>query len=108
MQTKLNIKKGDRVIVITGKNKGQQGEIIKSLPSAGKVIVAGVNVVRRHTKPSQVNPEGGIKTKELPIHASNVMHIDPKSGKPTKIGYRIENGRKLRFAKKSGELIDRA
>lgn len=108
MQTKLNIKKGDKVIVITGKNKGQQGDVVRSLPSENKVVVYGVNVVRRHTKPSQANPDGGIVTKELPIHASNVMHIDPKSGKPTKIGYKVKDGKKLRFAKKSGELIDRA
>ena len=107
MQNKLNIRKGDKVFITTGRSKGHQGEVLRSMPSTNKVIVAGANIVRRHTKPSQVNPEGGVVSKESPIHASNVMHVDPKSGKPTRIGFKIQDGKKLRFAKKSGELIDK-
>ncbi|WP_341793666.1 MULTISPECIES: 50S ribosomal protein L24 [unclassified Rickettsia] len=102
---KLKVKKGDEVVVITGKYKGKKGKILKVFPEDNKIIVSGVNLVKKHTKPSQVS-EGGIITKELPIHISNVAHIDPKSGESTKIGFKIlEDGSKVRVAKKSGEII---
>jgi large subunit ribosomal protein L24 len=102
---KLKIKKGDKVQVITGKNKGKVGEVMKVFPVANKILVSGVNLVKKHTKPSQTS-EGGIIQKELPIHVSNVSHIDPKTSKITKIGYKtLDDGKKVRFAKKSGEII---
>lgn len=103
--TKLKIKKGDKVKVITGKSKGKVGDVIKVLPSENRVVVSGVNLVKKHTKPTQTS-EGGIVQKELPIHVSNVSHVDPKTGVATKVGYKIlEDGKKVRFAKKSGEII---
>jgi large subunit ribosomal protein L24 len=102
---KLKIKKGDKVQVVTGKNKGKVGDVIKVFPSENRIIVSGVNLAKKHTKPSQTN-EGGIIQKELPIHISNVSHVDPKSNEITKIGYKtLEDGKKVRFAKKSGEII---
>jgi large subunit ribosomal protein L24 len=102
---KLKIKKGDKVQVVTGKNKGKVGDVIKVFPSENRVIVSGVNLAKKHTKPSQTS-EGGIIQKELPIHVSNVSHIDPKTNEITKIGYKtLEDGKKVRFAKKSGEII---
>ena len=102
---KLKIKKGDKVQVITGKNKGKVGDVTKVFPSENKVIVSGVNLAKKHTKPSQTS-EGGIIQKELPIHVSNVSHVDPKTNEITKIGYKtLEDGKKVRFAKKSGEII---
>jgi len=101
------IKKGDMVIVLTGKDKGRKGEVIKAYPEENRVLVAGVNIKARHTKPSQADPQGGIKRNEAPIHVSNVAHVDPTSGKPTRVGFRIDDkGRKVRFAKRSGETID--
>lgn len=105
--TKLKVRKGDAVVVITGKNKGKKGTILKILPKENKAIVSGVNIVRRHTKATQAS-EGGIIAKELPIHISNIAHIDPKTGAGTKIGFSIlEDGTKVRIAKKSGEVIDK-
>jgi large subunit ribosomal protein L24 len=102
---KLKVKKGDEVIVITGKYKGKKGRILKVFPTDNKIIVSGINLVKKHTKPSQTS-EGGIITKELPIHISNVAHIDPKTGKSTKVGFKIlDDGSKVRVAKKSGEII---
>ena len=102
----MKIKKGDKVIVITGKDKGKTGEVTKAMPKEGKVLVSGVNMVKRHTKPSQENA-GGIVSKELPIHVSNVAIVDPTSGKATRIGKKLtQDGRKVRFAKRSGEVID--
>ena len=104
---KLKLKKGDKVIVTTGKDKGKTGEITTVFPKESKVIVAGVNMVKRHTKPSQVSA-GGIVSKEMPIHVSNVALVDPKTGKATRIGYKVEkDGRKVRVAKKSGEVVDK-
>ncbi|MDP3736073.1 MAG: 50S ribosomal protein L24 [Hyphomonadaceae bacterium] len=104
------IKKGDKVIVLTGKDKGRKGEVIKSFPEANRVLVSGINIAARHTKPSQGDPQGGIKRKEAPIHVSNVAHVDPTSGKATRIGFKMEGtgdkARKVRFAKRSGENID--
>jgi len=102
---KLKVKKGDEVIVITGKYKGKKGKILKVFPEKNKVIISGVNLVKKHTKPTQAS-EGGIITKELPIHISNIAHVDPKTGNPTKIAFKfLEDGSKVRIAKKSGEII---
>lgn len=101
----MKIKKGDQVIVITGRDKGKTGDVIKAMPKENKVIVSGINLVKRHTKPSGESA-GGIISKEHPIHVSNVALIDPKSGKATRIGVKVENdGTKVRVAKKSGEVI---
>ena len=104
---KLKIKKGDKVIVITGKDKGKTGEVTKVLVQENKVIVSGVNMVKRHTKPSQESA-GGIISKEMPIQISNVAYVDPKTNKPTRLGIKIDkDGRKVRVAKKSGEVVDK-
>jgi large subunit ribosomal protein L24 len=100
------IKKGDRVVVLAGKDKGRQGEILKVMPKDARVLVRGINMVKRHTRPTQADPQGGIKNKEATLHISNVAYIDPKSGEPTRVGFRVENGKKVRVAKKSGEVID--
>ncbi|MFF2484077.1 50S ribosomal protein L24 [Paenibacillus sp. NPDC058071] len=104
---KLHVKKDDTVIVISGKDKGKKGRVIAAYPRENRVLVEGVNLVKKHARPSQANPQGGILEQEAPIHASNVMHIDPKSGKVTRIGYKVlDNGKKVRIAKRSGEVID--
>ena len=104
---KLKIKKGDNVVVISGRDKGKQGEVLRVFPDEGRLIVQGVHIARRHAKPRMGDP-GGIVEKELTIHVSNVAHLDPQSGKPTRVGYRLlEGGRKVRFARRSGEVIDR-
>lgn len=101
------LKKGDQVIVRTGKDAGKKGEIIRVDRSAERVYVSGVNLVTKHTKPSAANPQGGITKKEAPIHMSNVALADPKTGKPTKVGFKfLTDGTKVRFARKSGEVID--
>ena len=100
------IKKGDRVIVLTGRDKGRQGAVLKVLPKESRVVVEGLNIVHRHTRPTQGDPQGGIKTKEAALHISNVAIVDPKSGGATRIGFRVEDGKKVRFAKKSGEVIN--
>jgi len=100
------IKKGDRVVLLTGKDKGKQGAVLRVLPKDERVVVEGLNMVQRHTRPTQADPQGGIKHKEAPLHVSNVALVDPKSGGPTKVGFRIEGGKKVRFAKKSGEVIN--
>ena len=101
------IKKGDKVVVLTGRDKGKRGEVRSVNPTEGRAIVEGVNLVKRHTKQSQQNPEGGIITKEAPIQLSNIAVADPKDGKPTRVGFKVlEDGRKVRFAKRSGDLID--
>jgi large subunit ribosomal protein L24 len=106
MKTKLKIKKGDNVVVIAGKDKGKSGEVLRVMPSEMRVLVQGVNVVKRHTKQAMGNP-GGIVEKEAPLHVSNVAHLDPKDRKPTRVGFKtLDDGRKVRFAKRSGELID--
>ena len=105
--SKLKIKKGDKVKVITGKSKGKVGDVLKVFPSEKKLIVSGVNLAKKHTKATQTS-EGGIVQKELPIHISNVSHIYPKTNEITKIGYKVlEGGKKVRFAKKSGEIISK-
>src|SRR5690554_6210087 len=94
---KLHVKKDDNVMVITGKDKGKKGRIISASPRENRVIVEGINMVKKHAKPTQQNPQGGILNQEAPIHASNVMLLDPKGGKPTRIGYKVlGNGKKVR------------
>lgn len=104
---KMHVKKGDKVQVISGKDKGKQGVVLQALPKENRVIVEGVNVVKKHAKPSQDNPQGGILNVEASIHASNVLPIDPKSGEPTRVGYEEKDGKKVRIAKKSGEALDK-
>ena len=104
---KLKIKKGDSVVVISGRDKGKRGEVLRVFPTDNRVIVQNVHVARRHTKQQLGNP-GGIVEKEATIHVSNVAHIDPQSGGPTRVGYRLlEDGRKVRVARRSGEVIDK-
>ena len=101
-----NIKKGDKVIVTTGRDKGKKGEVLKIFPKEDRALVAGVNVVKRHQRQTQTQ-QGGIVTKESTIHLSNLAHVDPKSGNASRIGFKtLNDGRKVRFAKKSGEVID--
>ncbi|HTK79907.1 MAG TPA: 50S ribosomal protein L24 [Rhizomicrobium sp.] len=100
------IKKGDRVIVTTGRDKGRKGEVLRVMPKEERALVSGVNIVKRHQKQTQ-RQQGGIVNKEAPIHLSNISHVDPKSGEPTRIGFKVlADGRKVRFARKSGEVID--
>jgi large subunit ribosomal protein L24 len=103
----MHVKKGDKVMVISGKDKGKTGNILAAFPKQSRVLVEGINIVKKHAKPSQENPQGGILSQEAPIHVSNVMPIDPKSGKPTRVGYKEENGKKVRVAKNSGEVLDK-
>ncbi|MBL8839155.1 MAG: 50S ribosomal protein L24 [Alphaproteobacteria bacterium] len=102
----MKIKKGDNVVVIAGRDKGKSGSVLQVNPTEMRVVVQGVNVAKRHTKARPGQP-GGVVEKELPIHVSNVAHIDPKDNKPTRVGYKIVDGRKLRVAARSGEMIDR-
>ena len=99
------IKKGDRVVVLTGKDKGRTGQVTKVLPTENRVLVQGVNMVQRHTRPTQNDPQGGIKNKEAPIHVSNVAIVD-SNGKPTRVGFRVEGDKKVRVAKSTGEVIN--
>ena len=102
----FKVRKGDTVVVLSGRDKGKQGEVLRMLPAKSKAIVQGVNMVKRHTAASQAGP-GGIVEKEAPIHLSNLAHLDPKDRVPTRVGFRtLEDGRKVRYAKKSGEVID--
>ena len=104
---KLKIKKGDKVVIIAGKDKGKTGEVLRVVPKDMRVLVQGVNMVKRHTRPAMGQP-GGIVEKEAAIHVSNVAHIDPQSGKPTRVGYKtLDDGRKVRFARRSGEVLDK-
>ena len=103
----MHVKKGDKVMVISGKDKGKTGVVLEALPKKERVLVEGVNIVKKHTKPNQANPQGGIVSQEAPIHVSNVMLIDPKSGEPTRVSYKVEGDKKVRVAKKSGEVLDK-
>jgi large subunit ribosomal protein L24 len=104
---KMKIKKGDNVVVISGRDKGKSGEVLRVFPTESRVIVQGVHVARRHTRQSMGNP-GGIVDKELTIHVSNIAHLDPASNKPTRVGYKfLDDGRKVRFARRSGEVLDK-
>ena len=103
---KLKIKKGDTVYVLAGDDKGKTGRVLNVLPEQGKAIVEGVNIVSKSTKPNASAPQGGIIKKEAPINLSNLAVVDPKTGKPTRVGFRFdENGKKVRYSKKSGEEI---
>lgn len=106
MQLSYHVKKGDNVVVISGKEKGKTGEIFRVDRKNDRVYIKGLNMIKRHRKPSAANI-GGVEEKEAPIHISNVMHVDPKSGKPTRVGMKLVDGKKVRFAKKSGEVIDK-
>ena len=99
------IKKGDRVVVLAGKDKGRTGSVLRVLPTENRVLVQGVNMVQRHTRPTQADPQGGIKSKEAALHISNVA-IAGADGRPTRVGFRMEGDRKVRFAKRSGEVLD--
>jgi len=100
------IRKGDRVIVTTGRDKGKKGEVLRVMPDEGRVLVSGVNMIKRHTKQT-AREQGGIISKEAALHMSNVAHVDPKTGEATRVGFKnLSDGRKVRFAKKSGEVID--
>jgi len=104
--SKLKIKKGDKVVVIAGRDKGRQGEVIRVMPKESRLLVSGINMVKRHQRQS-AQDAGGIVEKEAPIHVSNVAHIDPQSGDATRVGYRLDDdGRKIRVAKRSGVAID--
>jgi large subunit ribosomal protein L24 len=101
------IRKGDKVFVLSGRSKGKTGEVLEVMPKVMRAIVQGVNTVKRHTKPS-ATATGGIIEREAPVHISNLAHVDPQTGRPSRVGFRIlENGRKVRYAKRSGEIIDR-
>lgn len=102
----MHVKKGDKIQVISGKDKGKQGVILFALPKEDRVIVEGVNIVKKHAKPSQGNPQGGIIEQEAPIHVSNVMPLDPKTNEPTRVGHKVIDSKKVRIAKKSGEELD--
>ena len=100
------IKKGDKVVVLSGKDKGRTGEVTKVIPRDDKVVVSGINVHARHRKPTQANPQGGIERREAPMHMSKVAVADPKTGKPTRVRFEERDGKKVRVAVKSGELIN--
>ena len=104
----LHVKKGDTVVVLSGKDKGQKGKIIEAQPKKGKVVVEGINKVKRHTKPSQKAPQGGILTKEAPLAAAKVMVVCPACKKPARTGKKLVNGKYVRVCKKCGELVDEA
>ena len=98
------IKKGDRVVALAGKDKGKEGVVLRVMPKEERLVVQGLNIVQRHTRPSQMDPQGGIKIKEAPLHVSNVALVDSK-GKPTRVGFRMDGDKKVRFAKTTGEVI---
>lgn len=101
----MNIKQNDNVIILTGKDKGKEGKVLRVLPKENKLIVEGVNVVKRHKKPHFMGQKGGVIEKAMPLDASNVALKDPKTGKPTRIGFEIKDGKKIRIAKRSGEKV---
>lgn len=101
------IKKGDQVLVLSGKSRGTRGEVLAVLPKSEKAVVRGVAIAKRHTKPNRMGNEGGIVDREMPVHLSKLQLVDPKSGKPTRVGFRIlEDGRKVRVAKATGDVIE--
>lgn len=100
----LKIKKGDRVVVLSGKDKGKTGEVVRSMPKDGKVVVSGVNIAVRHRKPTQVNPQGGLERSEAPLHISKVAHV--VDGKPTRVRFEERDGKKVRVAVKTGDVIN--
>ena len=102
----MHVKTGDKVKGITGKDKGKEGVILKTFPKKDRVIVEGINIVKKHRKASQTNPTGGILEEAAPIHVSNIMLIDAKTGEPTRVGSKVVDGKKVRVSKKTGEIID--
>ena len=103
----MNVKKGDTVIVIAGKDKGRKGKVLKADPKAGRVVVEGVNKVKKHTKPSRKNTQGGILSVEAPLHVSNVMIYDSKANRPTRVGHKVlKTGQKVRYSKVTGDTLD--
>jgi large subunit ribosomal protein L24 len=100
------IKKGDKVVILSGKDKGKHGEVTKAMPRDGKVVVSGVNVITRHRKASQTNPQGGLERVEAPLHVSKVALEDPKTGRPTRVRFEVRDGNKVRVAARSGETIN--
>jgi large subunit ribosomal protein L24 len=105
MSNKMKIKKGDQVVVITGRDKGKEGEVLRVLPTENRVVVSGVNMIKRHNRPTPMS-QGGIEEKEAPIHVSNVAHLDPNEKKATRVGFEFKDGRKVRIARRSGVAID--
>lgn len=103
----MHVKKGDKVKVLSGKDRGKEGTVLEAYPKANRVLVEGINMIKKHAKPSQDNQQGGILNQEAPIHVSNVLPIDPKTKEPTRVGYEIRDGKKVRIAKKSGEPLDK-
>ena len=101
----MRLKTGDNVVIITGKDKGKQGKIVASKPTENKVIVEGLNMVKKHVRQSEQNPDGGVIEMEAPIKVSNIMLVDPKTGERTRVGYKMVDGKKVRYAKKSGEVL---
>ena len=101
----LKIKKGDKVVILSGKDKGKHGEVTRAMPKDSKVVVSGVNIATRHRKPTQGQPEGGLDRFEAPLHVSKVALEDPKTGKPTRVRFEVQDGKKVRVAVKSGEKI---
>ncbi len=99
------IRKGDKVVVLSGRDKGKTGDVLRAMPKDGKVIVAGVNIATRHRKPTQLNPQGGLERREAALHVSKVAIADPKTGQPTRVRFETRDGKKVRVATKSGELI---
>jgi large subunit ribosomal protein L24 len=99
------IRKGDKVVVLSGRDKGKTGEVTRAMPKDGKVIVSGVNIATRHRKPTQTNPQGGLERREAPMHVSKVAIADPKTGQPSRVRFETKDGKKVRVAAKSGELI---
>lgn len=103
--TKIKIKKGDQVIVLAGGDKGKTGEVVRVIPAKNRAVVQNLNMIKKHTKPSATSPQGGIVEMEAPIHISNLALVDPETGKATRVGYRMEDDKKVRFAKKSGKTV---
>ncbi len=101
----LKIKKGDKVVILSGKDKGKHGEVTKAFPKEGKVVVAGVNMITRHVKPTQASPQGGKQASEAPLHVSKVAIEDPKTGKPTRVRFEMQGDKKVRVAVKSGQVL---
>jgi len=101
----MRLKTGDNVVIITGKDKGKQGKIVAAKPTENKVIVEGLNMVKKHVRQSEQNPDGGVIEIEAPIKVSNIMLVDPKTGERTRVGYKMVDGKKVRYAKKSGEVL---
>lgn len=104
-KVKLKIKAGDQIVVLAGADRGKEGEVVKVFPKKNRAIVQGVNMIKKHTKPSAQNPQGGIIETEASIHISNLALLDPETGKATRVGYKIEDGKKVRVSKKSGKTI---